>query len=90
MKKHTKPEVDKVTIDVKFILMLTPSGFRDVFWDELAKKRKENPGITQKEVFDLLNEEYYRVFGVYRYSDYDSFRRRMNRLNNNKLVNNLY
>ncbi|NLH53549.1 MAG: hypothetical protein GX459_11985 [Bacteroidales bacterium] len=78
MKKiYFKPEIEKVEIDVKFILMLTPAGFKEAFWKELAAKRRNDSGYPARKVFDELNESYYRVFGVYRYTDYDSFRRRI-------------
>jgi len=74
---YKKPEVEKIEIDPKLIIMLTRDGFKEIFWSELAEKRKINPKISARKVFDELNEKYYQTFGIYRYSDYDSFRRRI-------------
>jgi hypothetical protein len=32
---------------------------------------------TDTEAFNLLNDEYFELFGVYRYSDWDAFRNSM-------------
>jgi len=48
----------------------TPNGFARAFFE--ANKNYKPP-----------NDEYYKAFGIYRYSDYDSFRRRLKKIINN-------
>lgn len=52
-------------------------GFYDLFSSYLATTK------TRTEAFDLANEQYKRLFGHYKYIDYDSFRvmirKRLNR-----------
>jgi hypothetical protein len=77
-KTYTKPESKKIEIDSQVLRMLSREGFVDVFWEELAFRQKEDPSVTREEVFSLLNEKYFKALGTYRYSCYDSFRRRLN------------
>jgi hypothetical protein len=77
-KPYTKPEIKKVEVDSQIIRMFTRQGFIEVFWEELQAKRHQDPCITHKQVFDELNEKFYSVFQEFRYSDYGSFRRRLN------------
>jgi hypothetical protein len=69
----------KVLIDATLLRMISREGCIEVFWEELASRRKVNPKTTHEEAFEHLNEKYYEAFGVYRYSCYDSFRRRLNK-----------
>jgi hypothetical protein len=78
-KAYEKPEVKKVEVDSQIIRMFTREGFIEVFWEELIEQRKANCKISEKSVFDLLNEKFYQVFREFRYSSYDSFRRRLNK-----------
>jgi hypothetical protein len=54
--------------------MIDRKGFLDIFYEDLQAKRKENPKISEREVFDCLNQEYYEAFNRLRYSDYNSFK----------------
>lgn len=49
---------------------------RDGFFKEYFLKCKSCK--TNKEAFDIINEEYYNLFGQYRYSDHDSFKKAVN------------
>ena len=80
IKRHyEKPRVSKTEVDSQVIRMFTRKGFIEVFWEELQAQRKENPKISEKDVFDKLNEKFYSVFNEFRYSSYDSFRQRLNK-----------
>lgn len=78
-KPYIKPEVTRVEVDGQLIRMFTRQGFIEVFWEELQAQRKVNPKITEKAVFDMLNEKFYKIFNEFRYSSYDSFRQRLNK-----------
>lgn len=79
MKKYyEKPRVSKIEVDSQVIRMFSRQGFIDVFWEELALRRRDEANVTRKEVFDSLNEKFYKVFGEFRYESYDSFRKRLN------------
>ncbi len=77
-KSYEKPRVSKIEVDSQVIRMFTRRGFIDVFWEELIDQRKINPKISEKDVFDKLNEKFFEVFGEFRYSNYMSFKQRMN------------
>ena len=77
-KPYVKPELKVVTLSSQVIRMLTREGFIEVFWEELKAMRAVNEKVTHEEVFNRLNELYYKSFGTYRYSDYSSFKRRKN------------
>jgi len=51
----------------KLRLLSTQSGFYAEYFKQL-KTAKSN-----KEAFDIVNNEYNELFGSYRYSDYNSF-----------------
>jgi hypothetical protein len=78
-KPYTKPEVKRVEVDSQIIRMFTRAGFIEVFWEELQAQRKINQKISEKSVFDMLNEKFYKTFNEFRYSSYDSFRQRLNK-----------
>ena len=79
MSNYIKPEVKEVKIDCQIIRMFTRQGFIDVFWEELQEQRKENPKVSQRAVFDYLNQKFCDIFGEFRYSCYDTFRQRLNK-----------
>ncbi len=80
MKKNNSRVVSKgVNVDSQVISMLSREGFIEVFWDELATLQKEDPSVTREAVFNKLNEKYFKAFGCNRYSNYDSFRQRLNK-----------
>jgi len=78
-KPYIKPQVNRVEVDNQVIRMFTRQGFIEVFWEELQARRKDNPKITEKAVFDMLNQKFYEIFNEFRYSSYDSFRQRLNK-----------
>ncbi len=80
-KNYIKPEIDKISVDSQVIRMFSRSGFIEVFWEELQLQRIDNPKISQREVFDLLNQKFYGIFGEFRYSCYNAFKQRLNKDN---------
>jgi hypothetical protein len=78
-KTYKKPSVNESKIDSQVIRMLTREGFIEVFWEELCACQKDDPSVTREMVFNHLNEKYFRALGSYRYSNYDSFRQRLNK-----------
>lgn len=64
-------------IDAKTVRMISPDGFIEVFWEDLIESQKKNPYITRAAIFHELNKLYEDTFGVPRYSNWDSFRRRL-------------
>jgi hypothetical protein len=77
-KPYVKPVVSKVEVDAQIVRMFTRKGFIEVFREELCKQRKTDHRVSEKEVFDYLNERFYKIFGAFRYSSYNSFRQRLN------------
>jgi hypothetical protein len=77
-KPYIKPEINNVQMDSQIIRMITKQGFIEVFWEELAIRRKADPCISREAVFDDLNKRYCDMLGNFRYSSYDSFRQRIN------------
>jgi len=73
-KPYIKPAVKQVMINSRVLRMIDRQGFRDIFYEELQARRKTELKISEREVFDSLNQEYYDVFNRYRYSDYNSFK----------------
>jgi hypothetical protein len=49
----------------------TMDGFFQAFYNLL----KNNASRTHPEAFNLVNDQYFEIWGEYRYSDYESFRR---------------
>ena len=77
-KTYNIPQSKELKIDSQLIRMLTRDGFIEVFWEELALRRKDNARITYEMVFDELNKKYLGAFGSCRYCNFESFRRRLN------------
>lgn len=77
-KPYIKPEVCKVIVDEDFIRMISHQGFVELFWERYQQALKVNPAVTREQVFYCLNEHWFKYVNYYRYSDYDSFRRRLN------------
>lgn len=74
-KPYVKPAAIEIKVDSEIIRMLTKKGFVDLFWEKLREARKVDPATTQEDVFDLLNEKYFKVIGCTRYAGFDSFRK---------------
>ena len=78
-KPYAKPEAQKISIDSDVARMFTRQGFIDLFWERLTEARKDNPMISQEEIFNILNKRWYEVMGCCRFSTFDSFRISRNR-----------
>lgn len=53
-----------MTRDVDFILSIaTRRRFCQTFWRELARRRREDPSVTRREVFECLEDSYEAIFG---------------------------
>lgn len=70
MKNHNE-------IDGEVIRMLTREGFMELFWERYQGMLKADPATRREDVFNELNEKYFKAIGCYRYSNYESFRRRL-------------
>lgn len=51
----------------KMRLLSTKNGFYSEYFKELKTAK------TNKQAFDTVNEEFHKLFGRYRYSDWNSF-----------------
>jgi len=56
--------------------LVTDDGFIAEFWRRLAEMRRDNPDVTQEDVFYILNDEYREVFKEDRFKSFDAFRKR--------------
>lgn len=61
-------------ISPRAIRMINRRGFIDLFWEELARRRKVEQTVTHEQVYESLESEYYAEFRQRRYSNYESFR----------------
>lgn len=60
--------------DYEFILSIaTRKRFAATFWRELARRRKEDPDISRRQVFQDLEDLFEETFGEILW-DYDCFR----------------
>jgi hypothetical protein len=57
-------------------LLSSPKGFYTAYFKELITAK------SNKAAFDTVNEEYYKLFESYRYSDWNSFKKMTNYYNN--------
>lgn len=63
-------EIEKLTIQNERMRKLaTRQGFFIEYFLECKKQK------TNKEAFEVINQEYHNLFGQYRYSDHDSFKK---------------
>jgi hypothetical protein len=60
----------------KLRLLSSQKGFYAEYFKALITAK------SNKEAFDTVNEEYYKLFGSYRYSDWNSFKKMTNYYNN--------
>lgn len=79
MSNINKPTVKKIEIDEDILKMFSHQGFKDLFWYNFKEAKKENPSVTQEDVFNMMNDKWIKVIGYPRYSCYDSFRQRLNK-----------
>lgn len=61
-------------ISARHIRMMTKQGFTDLFWEELARRRKIDFTITHEVVYEDLENEYIDIFKQRRYANFESFR----------------
>jgi hypothetical protein len=65
-------EIEKLTKKVERMRQIgTTAGFYKAYYDLLPKTK------TYVDAFNQLNDEYFELFGVYRYSSYNTFRKRL-------------
>lgn len=70
---------NKILIDQDILRMFTREGFIELFWETLQRRRINEPTISERAVFDDLNDRFCQVLGEFRYSSYDSFRQQKTR-----------
>lgn len=64
-----------------YIHKLVPiTGFIDEFWRLYRQMQKDDPNVTQEQVFEVLNDQYREVFGIDRFKSFDAFRKQRDRL----------
>lgn len=54
--------------------LVTREGFEETFWKTLRQWREEDPKVTQRSVFNYLNDRYEETFGEPKFVSFDSFR----------------
>lgn len=69
----------KTEIDERILRMWTREGFTELFWEELRERKEQDDKVTYEDVFNELNNLFYQTVGSYRYSDYKSFQRWLNK-----------
>lgn len=73
------PEVTRLKKELKITRQLgTRQGFFQYYFEELPKHR------TNVECFNAVNDKYFDLFGEWRYTDYNSFRKQANHYNKNQ------
>lgn len=66
--------IEKLEVQLKQMRTLASNqGFYNAYFKELKT------AATNHEAFNIVNEQYYNLFGRYRYSSYDTFRNVKNR-----------
>lgn len=60
---------------LRIFRMIPTDGFIALFWDEIKTANHSGTHITHREAFEKLNEEYFSVTGIYRYSSFESFKK---------------
>lgn len=55
--------------------MASTKGFIALFWETLIEYRKAGNGISQRKVFEQLNEEWEEEIGEPRFPSFDAFRK---------------
>lgn len=63
-----------------YIHKLVPlAGFIDEFWRIYRDMVKDDPSVTQEQVYERLNDQYREVFGIDRFKSFDAFRKQRDR-----------
>jgi hypothetical protein len=78
MKENTdlQQQIDKLRLENQIMKMIaTPSGFFKYYFEKL----KDDNFKTDIACFNYVNELYFEFFGVYKYTDYNSFRKLKNK-----------
>lgn len=68
---------DSVTVKLveeKLFSLLTRDGFVETFWRDLKVRRAQDPNTTQRQVFNTLDELYFKEIGCHQFPSYESFR----------------
>lgn len=60
---------------LRIFRMISPSGFVNVFWEELKKAQSDNKPITHNQAFEIINTEYFKTTGKYRYKNFETFKK---------------
>ena len=55
--------------------MASNSGFCELFWETLREYRKAGSTISQREIFEQLNDYWESEIGEPRFISYDAFRK---------------
>jgi hypothetical protein len=78
--KYSPPTIKRKLFPGRVILSLRKkNGFIEVFWAEFKERCKTCSDTRKEDVFNDLNDEYFKYVGIYRYENYESFRRRINK-----------
>jgi len=64
--------------------MISPSGFINIFYEEIKSAQARNKPISHEQAFELINTEYYRSTGKYRYKNFQTFKALKDKNNNSK------
>ena len=62
------------TNHVRIFRMISPTGFVNLFWEEVKSASDGEKYITHEQAFDKLNCEYFAATGKYRYKNFQSFK----------------
>lgn len=60
--------------------ILTRRGFVEEFWRELRRRRKEDPSVSGRQVFEQLEGMYEREFNEELFCSYGAFHKWLHRL----------
>jgi len=66
----------------EILVLLTPAGFEQSFWSLYRSKQWE----SRRACFDALQDEFERLYGFRKYSEYASFCNQISRRHKGKLV----
>lgn len=73
------PEVTRLKKEIRLLRQLgTRQGFFQYYFEELPEHS------TNVECFNAVNDKYFELFGEWRYTDYNSFRKQANHFNKNQ------
>lgn len=64
---------------IDLVRMVNPKGFIEEFYKELKEARKEEPAISQREVYERLEDAFWAMYECNRFPSYDAFRQFLSR-----------